>query len=579
MNDGTIAGRGANPASAGVRLFNGAGAGTTVTVTDDIVNNGTISAEAGAALLIQDVAFTGTFTNNGTLTGPNAVDASTASSAINFVQNGGELNGTFLGSAFTDSLTFENGAVALTNDIVGDVDVTIADSSTVTINGDRSIDGGFTSNGTLNFDLDVNSLAVDGDTVLGAGSVVNIATTQITQADIGVAIDVITETGSFTDNGAAINVIDDDFLIDYEVTVGSIVVTPTAADLSAVSSDANINAFGGALDDAVAAALLPTGIFDALNGSASAADFEATALSLLPSINEGVTREIFETQNAADSYINERLQSEGSLGLWGQLLGRTANRDAENTSVLGYDADAFGFALGLDFGAGENVRIGIAYSYADIDVDQDGAGQEESQINASQISAYFGYNGESVFVNGQIGYSFSDVDSSRTGAAGPISGAFDVDGFRGQVNAGLELGGDKLSFQPFIGLNYANLSSDSYTETGGLALDVDAGDVDYFEGKIGARVATQSDGGFSLRANLAYAYDFAGDARTFDLNFAGAGAPFRLVSTDGEESRFEFGAGIGFGKVDGLSLGLEYQGEIASGYNSHSGLLRLRYAF
>ncbi|WP_438727619.1 autotransporter domain-containing protein [Parasphingorhabdus sp. DH2-15] len=582
VNDGTIAGRGealASGASAGLRLFNGAGAGTTVTVTDDIINNGTISSETGAAVLIENVTFTGTFFNNGTLTGPSAVDASTALSALNFVQNGGALNGSFVGSAFDDTLTFADGTTEFGGDVLGNVAVTVAAPATLNVNGDRTIEGNLTVYGALNFDLSADTLLVDGDTVLNAGSVVNIATDSIGQGDIGASFTVLDETGAFTDNGVTVNLAENDFLIDYQVDIGSITVTTSANDLSAVSTDANVSGFGGGLNNAIAANQLPTDVFNALNDVTDAAGFETTALSLLPAINEGVTREIYETQNASDAFIADRLISEKTTGLWGQALVRTADRDAESTSVSGYNADAFGLSIGVDFAASDTVRVGLAYSYAEIDVDSDNGSGSQSDINSSQISAYLGYNSEKVFVNGLVGYSFSDADTTRTSAVGPVTGAFDLDGIRAQVNAGYELGSETLSVTPFVGFNYASLSSDSYTENGALNLNVDAGDVDFFEGRIGARLAAKGDNGFALRGNVAYAYDFVGDARTFDLAFAGSGTPFQVSTTDGAQSRFEFGTGVRFGNVDGLSVALDYQGELASSYSSHSGVLRLRYAF
>ncbi|MEM1134029.1 MAG: autotransporter domain-containing protein [Pseudomonadota bacterium] len=582
VNDGTIAGRGealASGASAGLRLFSGAGAGTTVTVADDIVNNGTITSETSAALLIENIAFTGTFTNSGTLSGANAVDASTAFAALNFVQTGGSLEGDFLGSAFTDTLTFADGSSTLAGNVTNDVDVVVDAPTTVMVDGQNIIDGDLTVDGTLGFDLGADSLFVEGDTTLNAGSVVNIATDSIGQADIGSTIVVLDEDSDFVDNGVTVNLDDDDFLIDYLVNIGSIIVTTSAADLAEVSTDANISSFGGALTNAVNANELPDNVFNGLNSVTDAAGFETAALTLLPALNEGVAREIFETQNTADAFVTDRLASGNETGLWGQFLGRTADRDAENTSVTGYDADAFGLTIGVDFAASETLRVGVSYSYADIDIDQNGAGAEQSDISASQISAYLGYNQDKLFVNGLVGYSFSDVDTSRTSFVGPVSGNFDVDGIRAQVNAGYELGTETVSIVPFVGLNYASFSSDNYTETGGLNLDIDARDVDFLEGRIGARLATQSDSGFSVRGNVAYAYDFIGDARVFDLGFAGAGAPFRVASTDGEQSRFEFGAGLNYGQETGFSVGLDYQGELASGYNSHAGVLRLRYAF
>jgi uncharacterized protein with beta-barrel porin domain len=579
VNNGTTAGRGealASGASAGIRLFNGAGAGTTVTATGDITNNGLVTSETSAAVLIENVAFTGTFFNNGTLQGTSAVDASGALAAVNFVQSGGTLGADFIGSAFMDTFTFADATSELNGDFIGNVGVVVDTPATVLVNGMRAIDGNFTLNGTLNFDLPSDSLLVQGDTVLGADSIVNVNTAGIQQVQVGQTFVVLDETGSFTDNGVTVNVNESDFLIDYIVDIGSITITTAAADLSGLSADANISSFGGALTNAVTANQLPTDVFNALNGLSDAAGFEAAAIGLLPTINEGVTREIFETQNVFDSFVANRLASdETGIGLWGQALARVADRDAESTSISGYDADSLGFSIGADFIAGDVFRIGLAYSYAAIDID----GAELSEIDSSQITAYFGYNKDKTFINGLVGYSFNNVDAARSNLVGTTLSSYDVDGIRAQLNAGYDLGGEKIGFTPFVGLNYASLSTDDFTETGGLNLSVDAANVSFLEGRIGGRLATKGNDKFGANVSAAYAYDFIGDAREFDLAFAGSGGPFRVSTTDGEQSRFEFGAGVRFGDVNSFSVVLDYQGEVASSYNSHSGLIRLRYAF
>lgn len=581
VNDGTFAGRGeaqASGASAGLRLFNGAGAGTTVTATEDIVNNGTISAETGAAVSIENVAFAGTFINTGTISGPVAVDASTALAALNFVQNGGSLEGNFVGSAFADSLTFGEGAATLAGDILGGVDVTTDAASSITVSGVRTIEGSLAASGTLGFDLGVDSLAVDGDTVLGMGSVVNVATTQIGQADIGTTIDVLTETGTFTDNGATVNVIEDDFLIDYTVNLGSVSVTAAAANLAGVSGDANINSFGGAITSAAANNRLPASIFTALNGLGSAAEFEAAALSLLPAINDGVTREIYEAQRLASSQVQDRLSGEG-VGLWGQAFYRTADADPTSLSSLGYDADTLGFTLGLDGKVGENTKIGVLFNYSDIEVEAGGLAGAESEVDAIQIGAYAGFDLGQAFVNAELGYSTSSVDNSRTALGAPISGESDVDGVYASVNVGYDIDAGGVLITPNGGLRYAELSRDTFTENGGLGLTLDSDSAEFLEARIGLKVAGKAETGVIPYASVDYAYDLSSDPLSVAGSFNGGADTFTVVADEAGESRFDIAAGLDFVNEGGLTIGAEYRGRFASDYQSHSGGVSIRFAF
>ncbi len=586
INDGTIAGRGdAQPsgASAGLRLFNGVGAGTTVTVADDIVNNGTISSETGPALLVENIAFTGSFINNGSLTGPVAVDASSALSGLNFVQNGGAITGDFIGSAQADSLSFAGGTSVLAGDITGNVAVDVAAPSTVTISGARSLEGSLSVEGTLAFDLGTDSLAVDGDTSFAAGSVVNISTNQ---TSAGLALDapinVLTETGTFTDNGVTVNVIDDDFLIDYQVDLGSITVTPTAAELGNVSADANISGFGSAITSAVSNGRLPDAVFDGLNAATSTAEFEATALTLLPAINDGVAREIFETQRFASSLLTNRLSGD-ETGIWGQIFYRNADRDADGLSALGYDADTIGFTLGLDKSIGETAKVGVLLNYADIDIDANGLAGAQTDVNSYQISAYAGLDFGAAFVNAELGYSFNDVESSRTAVGALITGESDADGVIASLSTGYRLETGSFTLTPSAGLRYASLSQDSFTETGGLGLTLDIDRTEFLEATVGLQLAGKVDDTKDLSivpfANIGYSYDLIGDGVGVSSSFNGGLDSFRLTAGESSQSRFDLGAGLDLVNKNGLSIGAEYRGRFASDYQSHSGGIKVRFAF
>ena len=465
-NEGTIAGRGdalASGDAAGVRLFSNA---TGVTVSGNIDNSGDITSESAAAILIENVDYTGTLTNSGNLTGVASFDASAALGGVNFTQTGGSLNGDFVGSSFADTLTFASGSSTLAGDVLGGVDVTVDPGATLAVSGIRALEGDLSSNGALAFNLGADSLAVAGDVTLGAGSAVNIATpTDISGLTIGAPISVLSETGTFTDNGAAVTVLDDDFLLDYTVAIGSVTVTPTAVDLAAVSGDANVSAFGASLTTALTAGQLDASVANALNASADAAAFESNALTLLPSINEGVTREIYETQALANNIVERRLQGEGT-GLWGQFLYRNADRDADSVSVTGYDANAYGFAIGADRRIGENIVAGLAFNYANIDIDEDGLAGETADVDSFQVSGYAGLEQGRWFANGVAGYSFNNVDANRASVAGPITSAFDVDGFNIEGNVGYDLLEGPVRLAPVFGARFASLSQDGYTQTG-----------------------------------------------------------------------------------------------------------------
>ena len=576
-NDGTIAGRGealASGATAGLRVFAGA---TNVTVNGDITNTGTIASETAPAILIEGVNYTGTITNSGSLTGPAAFDASAALGAIDFV-NSGTLNGDFIGSSFTDTLTFQ-GASTLAGSILGGVE-TVFDGET-TISGLQSIEGNVIANGTLTLLLAQDSLAVDGDFTFGEDSIVNVFTgDDVTQTILGAPITVISETGLFTNNGVQVNVLDDDFLIDYDVLLGSVTVTASATDLAAVSDDANISAFGGALTSAFAAGQLDATVANALNDVTNAIEFEDAALSLLPAINDASAREVFETHGLVDQFIERRLASDAPRGVWVEGFGRTAVAATESRSSVGYDADAFGVAIGADTKINDQFTVGASFNYANISIDSAGVSAQETDLDSFAISTYAGYRSGASFFNGQIGYIFGSGDTSRTGLSGPITSESGVNAFTAQATAGHDFQSGAWTVTPQAGLRFATVSQDEdeVTETGGLGLTVDVQSVQYLDARIGVDVAADL-GGFKPFLRSAYVYDLIGDATVFDVNFDGAAVPFSLETDGPAQSRFEVGTGFDFQLGNGVSIGIAYDGEFANDYQSHGGFIRARVAF
>ena len=574
-NAGVIQGRGTQQVPAGLRIFAGA---ANVSVDGDVTNSGTIASETGAAILIQDVDFTGTITNSGTLSGSSVLDASTALGGVTFNQIGGAFDADFIGSDFDDALTISGPTFGLNADVIGGVETTVNAAST-TVSGVRSIEGNLTSNGNLTLDLGNDSLAVDGNTTFGSDSTVTVTTnTDVNDLVLNSPITVISETGTFTNNGLSVNVIDDDFLVDYSVTLDTVTVTATAADLSGTSNDSNVSAVASAISAAFAAGQLSDSTANFFNAATSEAGFEGIVVSALPTLNEGVSRETWETHSRTASYVADRLVKGAPGGAWVQGSTRSADLDAESLSVEGYGADTTAVTFGYDREVSDVLRLGASFTFANSDIDEDVNAGETNELDTNQIAVYGGYDAGDILVSGQVGYIFGDGESSRVSDLGVVTGEYDVTGFTAQAIASYDLG----ALKPEAGLRYGSISQDDFTETGGLNLDVDVDSVNYLEAVIGASISPEleSAGNWivkpTLRAN--YLYDVIGDARNVNVTLAGAPSQ-ALTSGDASGSRFEIGAGVDLVNTSGLSIGVAYEGDFASGYSSNTGLVRARIGF
>ncbi len=590
-NAGIIQGRGAALASgeaAGLRVFYPPNMMRPV-VNLDIDNTGTIASETSAGILLENITFAGDITNSGTISGATAaIDGRTSFGNIVINQNDGSLIGGVFTGAGDDVLNISGGSISGTIDLgAGNNQVNVLSGGSFDLDGNVSVVSDLAVDGLVNFDLG-ETLAVTGNTVLNSGSQVALNFTDVTSLDFDQNVDLITTSGTLTNNGASIAP-DNSFLVDFNVVASSntVSVTPTVANLTGLSNDANVSAFGSAF-----AGALQNGNGDvafaananAINGFTSNRQFELAAASLLPTLNEGVTREVYETQNQVLSLIDGRLSSEAAEGngVWGQAFGRTADRDSEGgLTFSGYDADSYGFVIGADTTVAENVRAGVAFSYSDIDVEETSGAFENTSIDSYSLNAYAAYEDDGAFVNGALAYVFGSADSSRQAVVDTIASDFDVDQFSAKVTAGYkaELGDFEVS--PFASLQYANISQSDFTEIGGLNLSVDADSVTIFETGVGAKFALPIErDGFKLvpQVSVGWYYDLADEARSLTASFAG-GNNFALTGVDPTASSFEVDASLGIFTSGNTSITVGYEGEYRSDFNSHAGVARIRFAF
>ncbi|UTW60318.1 autotransporter domain-containing protein [Kordiimonas sp. SCSIO 12603] len=590
-NSGTIQGRGdalASGASAGIRAFYPPNMmRPEVDLTID--NSGAVASETSAGILLENITFTGSITNSGTISGATAaIDTRTSLGNVIINQTGGALNGDVLTGSGNDVLNITGGAINGNIDLgTGDNQVNI-NAANLVVDAARTINSDVAVNGGLNFTQD-GTLAVTGDVALGANSTIAQDIADVTQVNFGTTQTLLTATGDLT--GSANFTGDNSFLVDFALatTGNSITLTPTVANLSNVSSDANINGFASAFTGALTSGSGNTAfgtIANAVNGFTSNDQFTGATESLLPTLNAGIVREVYETQNQVLSLIEDRFSGFGEnagFGLWGQAFGRTADQDGENNlSQTGYDADAYGFVIGLDTAVSDDVRAGVAFSYSDIDIDEVGGAGEVTGIDSYSINAYAGYDDGTSFLNSSLSYVFGNADSARLSTFDEtIRGEFDVNEFSAKVVGGIKTDFSGIEVTPFASLQYASVDQDDYQEAGGLGLNIEADSVSYFEGGVGVKFAAPTDfGSYKLLPQLSvgYYYDFAGDERTLGASFAGSNN-FNLIGADPSQSSFEVDASVALLAERGTTISLGYDGEFRSGFDSHAATIRARFRF
>ena len=167
------------------------------------------------------------------------------------------------------------------------------------------------------------------------------------------------------------------------------------------------------------------------------------------------------------------------------------------------------------------------------------------------------------------------------------SGDYDSQQYSVDVTAGYNFSiGRKAFLTPFVGFSYWHLDIDGYTETGaGAANNVVGGqDYDYFAPAVGARLTGElgMQGDWSLRPAVSaqVSYDLVDDAVSLSSSLGGETAAFAVNGYDPADAKFNVGLNFDLvNHLQGVTISLSYDADLAADYNSHNARIQARIAF
>lgn len=185
-------------------------------------------------------------------------------------------------------------------------------------------------------------------------------------------------------------------------------------------------------------------------------------------------------------------------------------------------------------------------------------------------------------------FSWHSIDVNRTIA---FPGFFDRTSTRydgdtaqvfGEVGYGVALGG--VAIEPFAGLAYVHLRTAGFTETGGAAALIGAGnreEVGY--GSLGMRAAThyllQSGMVLTPRISAAWQHAFGDVTPSAALTFASTGVPFTIAGVPLARNAALIDAGLDLDVTANMRLGIGYVGQVSGEAQDHAAKASLRMRF
>lgn len=272
-----------------------------------------------------------------------------------------------------------------------------------------------------------------------------------------------------------------------------------------------------------------------------------------------------------------------SLQAFGGYYGLSMESDSSK-SGHDYDLDSNGGYAGVRAKAGDSLSYGGfvavdngSVDSAGLDLDADGyvvglfahyAACEKVGLWANVSYGDFSFDGDRRLPNGSMTLDVEEFDSEALQIGiGADYEAYNRDGLR--VSTGL-------------GLRYIDASTDSITETGGVAaLEIDGIDAESLLLDFIVKLAYTPEGAqYGLSAYLGYQHDFEDGEREIDAALSTGGNDYRILAPGLGDSAFLYGAGGYYDVTEDLRFSAGYRGETRSdAEDTQSVDLRVTYGF
>lgn len=281
-----------------------------------------------------------------------------------------------------------------------------------------------------------------------------------------------------------------------------------------------------------------------------------------------------------------RFGSASAGGLHFYISGNTASVDrAATMTSLGYEMDTTGATAGAEYDAGGGAVFGGAVNYGRSEADMETT-TGRAKSTAWQVGVYGGWSGGGAFVEAYAGYGWLRYDIDRTAVIDEIDGRADGNALTAGGQAGYLFGLGGLRVGPVIGVRYAEVDIDGYTETGDPVLtnNVQAQELDSLVGSAGIEArATLAIGGLAVEpyASALLEQEFGGDSRT--IRYAGTASPTIVnqwvLPARPDDLHGRLNAGVNLSLGGGFTLQVNGTASVAQdGGNDLGGALALRLA-
>lgn len=248
---------------------------------------------------------------------------------------------------------------------------------------------------------------------------------------------------------------------------------------------------------------------------------------------------------------------------------------------IGYDFDTVNGYVGLDFNFNDSILVGIMTGYGHSTVDVDNR-TGEGDVDSWQIAGYASYYGPQWYATITGGFRNLSIDSVRDITFGTVdlAAVADYSGevfyVAGQVGYAFDLGNSGWQATPEIGLTYVSVDQDAFVETGAaplnLSIDEQSHDSLRIRGQVRVSRPMKMGNGRVLLpyVRLGIAHELEDDLRPIVGRIDGTTEDFIVFGDPASRTSALFGAGLSGQISDGITLFLDYAGELGGSLSDHT---------
>jgi subtilase-type serine protease len=260
--------------------------------------------------------------------------------------------------------------------------------------------------------------------------------------------------------------------------------------------------------------------------------------------------------------------------VWGQGFGAWGHLDGDGNAAR-LDHSTGGFIAGGDALVGGEWRLGLlaGYSHTSFDVDDRAA---SGSSNNYHLGLYAGTQRGPLGFRSGLSYTWHRIETDRVVAFPGFSDGhaadYDAGTFQAFGELGYRLDTAAVSFEPYANLAYVNFDADDFSEDGGAAA-LSSGDrsSDATFTTLGLRASSQFMLGSmtaTVRGGIGWQHAFGDVTPETSLAIAG-GSSFAVRGVPIAEDAALIEAGLDVNLTETATLGLDYQGQLASDAQEH----------